>query len=260
MEERQRSHVLLVDDEIAFTKVLAKVLEHQGFVTSSAASAGEALEFLQMVEPDVIVLDVRMPGLSGVDALPRIRAVCPRAPVILLTGHATLDDAARAVEQGAFDVLHKPCDTAILVTRLREAVQTSRGRNLHAGDILVPVDQCLVTAPSWSVGQTLGALEHWSEDTVVLLMEDSALQGIWDPGLWVKALASRPWPTLWRDPVASVCCAPSWVDAHCTLVETAAQVALHGIVAVGMAGSLAGVIGPQQLRAAAVRWGWGRGA
>lgn len=124
----------------------------------------------------------------------------------------------------------------------------------------MPVDQCLVAAPSWSVGQTLGALEHWSEDTVVLLMEDGALQGIWDSGLWVKALASRPWRILWRDPVASVCCAPSWVDAHCTLVETAAQVTLHGIVAVGMAGSLVGVVGPQQLRAAAVRWRWGQGA
>ncbi len=254
MMERQRAHVLLVDDEVAFTRVLAKILEHQGFVVSTAADAREALDFLQMVEPDVIVLDVRMPGLSGVDALPRIRAVRPKTPVIMLTGHASLEDAAQAIAAGAFDVLHKPCDTAALVACLHAAVTSSRAQSLRAVDVLVPVEQCLVVPESWNVGRVCRALGEGGEDRDVVVMDGSCLVGVWSDHQLAMMVAEKPLPAVWSLPVSAVSIAPHWVEGGTLLAAVAVLVARYEAVAVRSEGTFLGLIGVRQVRAAVARW------
>lgn len=258
--QRQRTHVLLVDDEKAFTAVLAKILEQQGFVASTAVSAVEALEMLQLMEPDAIVLDVRMPGLSGVEALPRIRAVCPKAPVILLTGHASMEDTARAVAAGAFDVLHKPCDTATLVARLHEAVAVAQTQSLRIVDVLVPVERCLVAPPSWTVGQALCALGERERESVLVVMDGPQVLGLWDDGALAAMVAHHPLQAVWEMPVCAVTISPVWVDAGAGLAAVAALVARHGRVAVGCENECLGVVGARQIREAAVRWAMRREA
>jgi len=100
--------LLLVDDEEEYVQSLAKALRRRGMDVSTASSGTEALARLTRQVVDVAVLDVRMPGMDGVDLLARIREQYPHTEVILLTGHPTMDLALAGMERGAFDYLLKP--------------------------------------------------------------------------------------------------------------------------------------------------------
>jgi DNA-binding NtrC family response regulator len=111
--------VLLVDDEERFRDTLAKLLSRHGFSVRAAGGGQEALTLLGEAPCDVIVLDVKMPGLSGQDALPLLRAACPEAEVLVLTGHASVDIASSMIAGGAADYLLKPCPTDELEGAIR---------------------------------------------------------------------------------------------------------------------------------------------
>lgn len=111
--------VLIVDDEERFRDTLAKLLTRRGFAVRTAGGGQEALTLLGDAPADVIVLDVKMPGLSGQEALPRLRAVCPEAEVLVLTGHASVDIASAMISGGAADYLLKPCPTDELEGAIR---------------------------------------------------------------------------------------------------------------------------------------------
>jgi DNA-binding NtrC family response regulator len=100
--------LLLVDDEEEYVLSLAKALRRRGMDVSTATGGTEALARLTRQVFDVAVLDVKMPGMDGVDLLARIREQYPHTEVILLTGHPTLDLALAGMERGAFDYLLKP--------------------------------------------------------------------------------------------------------------------------------------------------------
>ncbi len=111
--------VLIVDDEERFRDTLAKLLSRHGFSVRGAGSGKEALDMLAQAPCDVIVLDVKMPGLSGQEALPLLRRACPEAEVLILTGHASVDIAAAMIAGGAADYLLKPCPTDELEGAIR---------------------------------------------------------------------------------------------------------------------------------------------
>jgi DNA-binding NtrC family response regulator len=113
--------VLLVDDETEFRETLMKRLRKRNLLITGASSGEEALAVLERTPVDVVVLDVRMPGMDGIETLRAIKKQCPLVEVIMLTGHASLEVAIQGMELGAFDYLMKPMDIDELVYKLEDA-------------------------------------------------------------------------------------------------------------------------------------------
>jgi len=113
--------VLLVDDEEDFLRPLAKRLARRSVAVSKAHSGSEALEFLRTNQVDVVVMDMRMPGMDGLEMLQAIKARYPSQEVIMLTGLASLEAALQGMECGAFDYLMKPIDIEELLFKIEDA-------------------------------------------------------------------------------------------------------------------------------------------
>jgi two-component system nitrogen regulation response regulator GlnG len=116
-------HILIVDDEEAVCWSLQRALGREGHSVSTAASAEQAFTLLNQQRPDVLILDVRLPGMDGLTALARIRQLAPELPVIVVTAFGDLPTAVRAVEGGAFDYLAKPFDLQQALECVHRALQ-----------------------------------------------------------------------------------------------------------------------------------------
>jgi DNA-binding NtrC family response regulator len=113
--------VLLVDDEKEFVTTLAERMQMRGLEPGVAFSGEQALEILENSIPDVMVLDLKMPGIDGLEVLRRVKKSHPQIQVIILTGHGSERDEAAARRLGAFDHLHKPVDINDLVRIMERA-------------------------------------------------------------------------------------------------------------------------------------------
>jgi DNA-binding NtrC family response regulator len=120
--------VLVVDDEVAFANTLSQRLQMRGMIAGTAYDGEEALLKLKEEEPDVMVLDLRMPGMQGMDVLRETKKAYPNIQVIVLTGHGTDKDAEEAKRLGGFDFLNKPMDINNLERTIRNAFQEKRER------------------------------------------------------------------------------------------------------------------------------------
>jgi len=108
-EGAKNRRVLLVDDDDTFRRVMASELSRRGYSVTTAASGRNALEEFSRNAADVTLLDLRLPDLSGIEVLGRLREQDPTAGVVVLTGHGTIDTAIQAIRLGAHDYLEKPC-------------------------------------------------------------------------------------------------------------------------------------------------------
>jgi DNA-binding NtrC family response regulator len=113
--------MMLVDDEERFLSTTSKLLSKKGIEPLTAISGQEALDKLEKEYVDVVILDVKMPGMDGVTALKHIKARYPLVEVIMLTGHGTIDSAVEGMKTGAYDYLTKPCDLDELMAKAEEA-------------------------------------------------------------------------------------------------------------------------------------------
>jgi DNA-binding NtrC family response regulator len=113
--------VLLVDDEQMFVDALAQRLEARGFVVDTALDGDRGLAILKDKDMDVVVLDVLMPGRTGIDTLRETKKLRPLIEVIMLTGHATVETAIEGMKLGAFDYLMKPTEIDDLVAKITKA-------------------------------------------------------------------------------------------------------------------------------------------
>ncbi len=114
--------MLLVDDETEFLDAVKPGLERRGFVVTPAENGHAALQLLSREAFDVVVLDVKMPGIDGVDTFRTIKRTAPQLPVILLTGHGNLQQAFETSREGVYEYLAKPCDIDELARVARSAV------------------------------------------------------------------------------------------------------------------------------------------
>ena len=114
--------ILVVDDEAAQRQLLGGFVESLGFRAEEASSAEEALETIRSHAPDMVLLDVRLPGMSGIEALAEIRKIADKLPVLLITAYADLRQAVAAVKSGADDYLAKPVDLDELETAIFDAI------------------------------------------------------------------------------------------------------------------------------------------
>jgi len=115
--------LLLVDDDAAFRKVLADALGRLGFSVVTAGSGGEALVAAQERQPEIVLLDLRLPDMTGLDVLKQLREGHPASDVIMLTGHGTIDTAIESIRLGAFDYLPKPCPLDELEVCVQRALE-----------------------------------------------------------------------------------------------------------------------------------------
>lgn len=124
--------VLLVDDEVQFVDTLGQRLRLRELKVDIVYDGPQALDFIRKTEPDVIVLDLKMPGLHGIEVLREIKAKMPQIQVIILTGHGTDKDEEEARKLGGFDFLHKPAEIDLLVAKIKEAFQEKVERTMSA--------------------------------------------------------------------------------------------------------------------------------
>ena len=113
--------VLLVDDAKDFIKYMKKRLDARGVTVSIAHSGREALDLLDKEPIEVVVLDVLMPDMDGIETLQEIKKTKPDLPVIMLTGHGTVESTAEGMRLGAADFLLKPCDADTLLASIEKA-------------------------------------------------------------------------------------------------------------------------------------------
>ncbi len=124
MKEKQKDiKVLLVDDEIAFANTLAQRLKMRDLNVSTTYDGEQALSKLKEEKPDVIVLDLKMPGMHGMEVLHEIKKAYPSIQVIILSGHGTDKDKDEVRKLGGFDFLNKPADIDYLEHKIRKAFQ-----------------------------------------------------------------------------------------------------------------------------------------
>jgi len=120
--------ILLVDDEKTMVKYLSRSLAKKGFNITVAYSGEEALEHFKGADFDVVLLDVLMPGMDGIETLRAIKKIRPQTEVIMLTGHASVEVGIDGMKAGAFNYIMKPFDPQELVTEIRLACEKRRIR------------------------------------------------------------------------------------------------------------------------------------
>ena len=130
-------NVLFVDDEVEFLDTLLKRMKKRNVNVSGVKSGEEALKFVDQEQVDVVVLDVRMPGMDGIETLRQLKKRDPLIEVIMLTGHASVEVAVEGMELGAFDYLMKPMDIDELLYKLQDAhkkksIQEEKIKNMEA--------------------------------------------------------------------------------------------------------------------------------
>jgi len=119
-----KEKVLLVDDEEEFIETLAERMRTRGMEVSTSNSGADALQLVDDEDFDVVVLDLKMPGIDGLDALKRIKRRRPDVQVVLLTGYATIEKGVEAIKEGALEFLEKPVDISSLTEAIHKAKAT----------------------------------------------------------------------------------------------------------------------------------------
>jgi DNA-binding response OmpR family regulator len=116
--------ILLVDDEEEFVTTLAERLELRGLQARVALNGEAALKMIEADTPQIVILDVLMPGIGGFEVLRRIKAQHPQLPVILLTGRGSEKEGVKGMQLGAFDYLMKPLNIEELIKKMQEAIES----------------------------------------------------------------------------------------------------------------------------------------
>jgi len=135
---RPMQRILVVDDDPAITSVLKRGLSYEGFAVDTAASGTEALATARERDPHLVILDIMMPGLDGLEVLRRLRAADPRLPILLLTARDAPADQVAGLERGADDYVVKPFTFEVLLARVRALLrrqETARPAVLRFADL-----------------------------------------------------------------------------------------------------------------------------
>jgi two-component system nitrogen regulation response regulator NtrX len=123
-----KPRILVIDDEAAIRDSLRMILEYESYECILAPSGQEGIALAEREDPDLIFLDIKMPGMDGLEALQRIRAANPQVPVVMVSGHATVSTAVEATKLGAFDFIEKPLASERILVTIRNALDQQRLR------------------------------------------------------------------------------------------------------------------------------------
>ena len=173
MSEATPPRVLLVDDEVDFLDSLHQRLELRGMEALKASSGHEALARIEAEEVDVVVLDVRMPGMDGVETLRRIKERFPRIEVVMLTGHADLESSLDGMRFGFFDYLTKPVHIDTLIAKIHDAHERRTGNGFKDAETFTgKLKQHMVVADRLaSLGELAGSIAHEINNPLAIIAE-----------------------------------------------------------------------------------------
>ena len=118
-------NILLVDDDDQLRGSFYNLLSMEGYTVRAAASGEAALAMADEELPDVVIMDVRMPGMDGLETLRHMKEKAPKIPVILLTGHACMGVAVQGLDLGAYDYMLKPVAISELIIKMEEAARSA---------------------------------------------------------------------------------------------------------------------------------------
>src|SRR5499427_1372594 len=124
-----KSRILVIDDESAIRDSLRMTLEYEGYDFIGAATGQEGLALAEREAPDVVLLDVKMPGMDGIEVLERLRNMNEQLPVVVISGHGTISTAVEATKKGAFDFVEKPFASERVLVSLRNALDQRQLRD-----------------------------------------------------------------------------------------------------------------------------------
>ena len=197
MDQDEKASLLLVDDEKPFREALTRRLGVRGFTIRQAAGGQEALEALAEEPSDVVILDVKMPGMDGLATLAAIQQEFPQTEVIFLTGHACTDDGVAGIKSGAFDYLCKPVELEQLIGRIQQAkdkIDRARQLEREAQFRKSMEKRMAVTERLAALGTLAAGVAHEINNPLAIISEasgwlgqrlakDSSLPGEWNSAL-----------------------------------------------------------------------------
>lgn len=185
------AHVLVVDDDRKLRMLLEQFLKENGYRVSCAANAAEARVFLANADIDIMILDVMMPGETGIVFLQSIRAQGIATPVLMLTARDTLDDRILGLDHGSDDYLTKPFEPTELIARIRAVLR--RYQAAKDGKASTPIDAVLVLG-KFTFTLSTGILQHTlTEEKIFLTSTELVL---------LRTLAQAPWQAFSRADLA----------------------------------------------------------
>jgi two-component system response regulator MprA len=184
---RQASRVLIVDDDSGVRRMLARTLEAEGYGVTTAADGGSALVEIERSAPDLIVLDVAMPGMDGLGVTRRLRGKGDALPVLLLTARDGVADRVAGLDAGADDYLVKPFATDELLARVRALLRRGRaaGDLLSAGDVTLDLRERAASRRGRDLDLTpreADLLELLLRNARVVVSREQALEHVWGQG------------------------------------------------------------------------------
>ncbi len=121
-----KPRILVIDDEPAIRDSLKMVLEYEGYEVMQAATGEEGVKLVEREAPDLVFLDIKMPGMDGMEVLQKLKHMVENTPIVVFSGHGSINAAVEATRLGAFDFIEKPLDTNRLMVTVRNAVDTRR--------------------------------------------------------------------------------------------------------------------------------------
>ena len=124
-----KSRILVIDDEAEIRKSLRMILEYEGYEVLEASSGADGLALAERETPDLVFLDVKMPGMDGLEVLQRIHALRETLPVVVISGHASKEEVASAIKLGAIDFIEKPLGSERALVTVKNALDQTRLRD-----------------------------------------------------------------------------------------------------------------------------------
>jgi DNA-binding NtrC family response regulator len=167
---KRKPHILIVDDEPNVRRVLGTLLEQAGWATTRAGSGEQALDLVRAQDPDLVITDLRMPGMGGMELLSRIQASFSEIPVVMLTAHGTVTTAVEAMKRGAHDFITKPFDRDEVLQLVDKALgQAERGRAEFRGP-LVSGQRCGIVGRSAAIEELCKTIEKIAPTPATVLI------------------------------------------------------------------------------------------